>query len=192
MPLIFDQICHMNSLCNQRYGCLPPVSKCCFCCSEIQNTFLTSCHWVAKIQWWLAWDGRKLRFSKWIQQHLEQHWLLRLEWCLWEMIYKVKVLRLLGDKKQDCFHVETCGNTSETSSAAAEIDKQLQVQSKAPDVYFRIRECLHDWKCNAIRFYPTWHMNALCHQRSGCLPPVSKSCFCCSEILNTFHKSCHW
>ena len=29
------------------------------------------------------------------------------------MIYRVKVLSLLGDKKQDCFHVEMCVNTSD-------------------------------------------------------------------------------
>ena len=27
--------------------------------------------------------------------------------------YRVKVLSLLGDKKQNYFHVETCGNTSD-------------------------------------------------------------------------------
>ena len=32
-------------------------------------------------------------------------------------------LRLLGDKKQDWFHVDTGGNNSETSSAAAELHK---------------------------------------------------------------------
>ena len=105
----FNQTYHiMNALCNQRSGCLPPVSKSCVCCSETQKTCHKSCHWVAKTQWWLAWEGRKLRFSKWIQQHRQGHWLLPLEWGLWEIIYRVEVLSLLSDKKQDCFHVEVC------------------------------------------------------------------------------------
>ena len=62
---------------------------------------------------WLCshWEGKR-RFSKWIWQHRQQHWLLPLEWGLWEMIYRVKVLSLLSDKKQDRFHVETRANTS--------------------------------------------------------------------------------
>ena len=62
---------------------------------------------------WLCshWEGKR-RFSKWIWQHRQQHWLLPLEWGLWEMIYRVKVLSLLNDKKQDRFHVETRANTS--------------------------------------------------------------------------------
>ena len=28
------------------------------------------------------------------------------------MIYRVEVLSLLSDKKQDCFHVKKCGNIS--------------------------------------------------------------------------------
>ena len=114
-----NQTCHMNSLCNQRSGCLPLASKSCFCCSETQNTCLTSwywvvrAHWIVRAQWRLAWERRKLRFSEWIQQHRQQHWLLPLEWGLWEMIYRVKVLSLLSHKKQDCFHVETRANTSD-------------------------------------------------------------------------------
>ena len=111
--ICFDQTCHMSLLCNQRSGCLPAESKRCICCSETQKTCLKSCHWVAKTQWWLGWEGRKLRFSKWIRQHRQRHWLLPLEWGLWEMIYRVKVLSLLGDKKQDSLHVEMCINTSD-------------------------------------------------------------------------------
>ena len=85
-------------------------------------------------------------------------------------------------QKQDCFHVETCGNTNETSSAAAEPHKPRRSQSKAPDVSSRIRECLYDWKCNAIRFYPTWHMNAFCHQRSGCLLLCPKVVFAAQRL----------
>ena len=33
-----------------------------------------------------------------------------------------------------------------------------------------------DCKCNAIEFNQTCHKSLLCNQRSGCLPPVSKSC----------------
>ena len=79
-----NQTCHMNSLCNQRSGCLPLASKSCFCCSETQNTCLTSwywvvrAHWVVRAQWWLAWGRRKLRFSEWIQQYRQQDWLLPL------------------------------------------------------------------------------------------------------------------
>ena len=78
------------------------------------------------------------------------------------------------------------------SSAAAEIHKPLQPQSKAPDVYSKKRECVCDCKCNPIYFHQTCHMNLLCNQRSGCLPPVSKSCVCCSETQNTCLTSCYW
>ena len=112
--IYFNQTCHMNSLGLQNHsGCLPLVSKSSLCCSETQNMCLTSCYWVAKTQWRLASEGRKLGFSKCIQQHRQEDWLLPLAWCLWEMIHRVKVLSLLGDKKRDCFHVETCGNTSD-------------------------------------------------------------------------------
>ena len=114
------------------------------------------------------------------------------------MIYRVKFLSLLGDKKQDCFYVETCGNTSDGKLSghlvplpAAEIDVPLRAQSKVPVVYSSIRECVCDCKCNSIHFHQTCHMNSLCNQRSGCLPLVSKSCFCCSETQSTCLTSCH-
>ena len=46
------------------------------------------------------------------QQHRQRHSLLPLEWGFSDMIYRVKVLSSLGDKKEDCFNVETGGNTS--------------------------------------------------------------------------------
>ena len=79
-----------------------------------------------------------------------------------------------------------------TSSAAAEIDKPLRAQSKSPDVYSRIRECVRNCQCNAINLNQTCHMNSLCNQRSGCLPLASKSCFCCSETQNTCLTSWYW
>ena len=42
-----------------------------------------------------------------------------------------------------------------TSSAAAATDKPLPPQSKAPDVYSRIRDCVCNCKCDAIHFYQT-------------------------------------
>ena len=75
------------------------------------------------------------------------------------------------------------------SSATADIDKPLRAQSKALDVYSKKRECVWDCKCNAICFDQTCHMSLLCNQRSGCLPPVSKSCICCSETQKTCEDS---
>jgi len=59
-----------------------------------------------------------------------------LEWVLWDMLHRVKGLSLLGDKTQDCFHVEMCINTSDGKwsghlySAAAETDKPLLCPQK--------------------------------------------------------------
>ena len=59
-----------------------------------------------------------------------------LEWGLWDVLYRVKGLSLLGDKTQDCFHVEMCINTSDGKwsgrlySAAAETDQPLLCPQK--------------------------------------------------------------
>ena len=63
--ICFDQTCHKSLLCNQRSGCLPPVSKSCICCSETQKTCLTSCHWVVRAQWRLAWEEASV-FQLWL------------------------------------------------------------------------------------------------------------------------------
>ena len=73
-----------------------------------------------------------------------------------------------------------------TSRAAAEIDKPLRAQSRAPDVYSkfcsRIRESVCDCKCNSINYNQT-NMNSLCNRRSVFLPSLSKSSLCCSHTL---------
>ena len=82
-----------------------------------------------------------------------------------------------------------------TSSAAAEIDKPLRPQSKAPDAYSRVRECVCDCKCNAIEFNQTCHMNTdeFPLQPAFWVPPscVQKLCMLLRD-QNTCLTSWHW
>ena len=88
-------------------------------------------------------ESEEARFLKvdQIATSLTRHWLLPLEWGLWEMICRVKASSLLGDKRHECLKtskdVEAVVSSQmiRTSSAVAEMDKPLRSQNKAPDVY---------------------------------------------------------
>ena len=96
----------------------------------------TSCHWVAKTQWYLGCKGRKRSFSKFIFSSIVSD----IDFCYLNEVFRTwrkqsKTFELARRQERRLMWKYSWSQMIRPSSAVVEMDKPLWSQSKSADVY---------------------------------------------------------